>query len=227
MAENEVGIVSTAQAVRLLALETPAELSKLARAGWIKQEGADRWQLVLLVHGYVRYLKWTANVATTAQLAACWSVTKQRVGQLVAEGWFKPLDGHRGLFNWMDANSGHARYMRDEGRRTTKSAAESRVRDARAEEILLRVGLRSGDLMEHAEHTAIIDEVVGLFRSELSGLPARLTRDLQERGRIEQVVYDILERISARAAEAARNDPVARSGGDKADADDNARSVGG
>ena len=226
MAENESGMMTDAQAVLLLAHETPADLFKIERAGWIKRAGPDKWPLGPTVQGHARYWKWKAKTATTPELAACWSITKQRVGQLVAEGWFKPLDGQRGVFDWKDANSGYARYLRDEGRRSSKYMAKSRVRDARAEEIMLRVGLKSGDLMEHAEHIAILDEVVGLFRSELSGLPARLTRDLQERGRIEQAVYDILERISARAAEAAKNIPAPGSSGNQADAADNARSMG-
>jgi phage terminase Nu1 subunit (DNA packaging protein) len=222
----ESGIVTEAQALLLFLYETPAELHKVERAGWIKRTGPDRWPLIPLVQGHAKYWKWRATTATTAELAQIWGVTKQFIGQLVDQGWFKPLEGHRGVFNTADAHNGFIRYLRDEGRRTTKSAAESRVRDARAQEIEMRVALRSGDLMKRAEHEETLDEVLGFFRSELSGLPARLTRDLRERGRIEQAVNDILESIAALAAKSAGNLAAARSGRADTVAADNAGQVG-
>lgn len=227
MAETGVGIVTEAQALLLFLYETPAELHKVERAGWIKRSGPDRWPLIPLVQGHVKYWKWRATTATTAELAQTWGVTKQFIGQLVDQGWFKPLEGHRGVFNAADAHNGFIRYLRDEGRRTTKSAADSRVRDARAQEIEMRVSLRSGDLMKRAEHVETLDEVIGFFRSELSGLPARLSRDLQERGRIEQALNDILDRIAALAAKSARTLAMARGESGEAFAADDTGQMGG
>lgn len=226
MAEPDPGMMTTAQAVMVLAHETPAEMHRLERAGWIKSAGADRWPLIATVQGSIKYWRWRATVATRVELAQAWRVVHQRVGQLVAEGVIKPLEAHRGFFDWSEATGCYVSWLREQDRRSSKSAAESRVRDARAEEIMLRVRLRAGDLMQRSEHVDILDEVVGMFRAELSGLPARLTRDLQERGRIEQAVNDILDRISAAAADTARNLAVARGTGDEANAADNTGPVG-
>jgi hypothetical protein len=68
----------------------------------------------------------------------------------------------------------------------------------------LKIEEEQGRLMEHAEHIEILDELVGLVRTELAALPARLTRDLQERRRIERAVDEILHRMADRAEEMAR-----------------------
>jgi hypothetical protein len=196
MADNEAGIVSTALAVSLLALDTPAELQRLSREGWFKPEGPDRWRLVPLVQGFARAAKFTATTATTAQLAACWGVTKQSVGQVSAEGWFKPLDGRRGVFNWLDANAGYVRYLKDGSRRASKSAADSRVRDARAHEIEVRTAERLHRLVAIEEFEAMIEGICGAVRAELSGLPARFTRDLVQRRALEREIHGVLERLA-------------------------------
>jgi hypothetical protein len=226
MPETEAGIVSTAAATALLLMDTPAELDALRRAGWIKPEGPDRWRLVPLVQGFARWARFTATTATTAQLAACWSVTKVRVAQLAGEGWFKPIAGHRGVYDWAEANSGIVRYLRDDGRRTSRSTAEAHAREVKTREVELRIALRAGELMEHAEHIEILDELLGLVQSELAGLPARLSRDMRERQRIEQAVDAILERLSARAAERSRQ-LAASFAGAQASATHDAGSMGG
>jgi len=80
-------------------------------------------------------------------------------------------------------------FANDSDRRAQKSAADSRVRDARAREIEVRNAVR---LIEIDEAMAIIEEMIGLFRAETAGLPARVTRDLQFRKTIEIAVNDLL-----------------------------------
>jgi hypothetical protein len=78
MAETETGMVTGAGAVSLLMLGAPAELARLAREGWFKPAGPDRWRLVDLVQGYIRHLQAAAKVATTKQLASAFSITATR-----------------------------------------------------------------------------------------------------------------------------------------------------
>jgi hypothetical protein len=68
---------------------------------------------------------------------------------------------------------GYIRFRNDSDRRAQKSAADSRVRDARAREIELRNAVREGRLIEIDETMAIVEEMIGLFRAETAGLPAR------------------------------------------------------
>jgi hypothetical protein len=137
------------------------------------------------------------NTITTEQAARLLMISGERVRQLSKQVWITKVERDRYLL--VDVVQGYIRFRNDEDRRAFKSGAEARVRDARAEEISLRVGQRGGQLIEHAEHIAILDELCGFVRTELVGLPARLTRDMTERRKIEQAVHELLTRLAARA----------------------------
>jgi len=137
------------------------------------------------------------NTITTEQAGRLLMISAERVRQLTKEGWI-PKAG-RDSYIGADVVQGYIRFRDSEDRRANKTSVETRVRDARAEEISLRVGLRAGQLISHIEHIAIVDELCSLVRTEVQSLPARLTRDLQERRRIEQAVYELLTRLAARA----------------------------
>jgi phage terminase Nu1 subunit (DNA packaging protein) len=136
-----------------------------------------------------------AGLITTAVACQLLMLTRQRLDQLAAEGWIARHSA--GRWRTVDLVQGYIRFMRDEGRRQNVKAADSRVRDARARDIEIRNAERLGRLVSVEELDAIIDEVCGAFRSELSGLPARVTRDLQMRRVIETEVHGVLARIAA------------------------------
>ena len=114
------------------------------------------------------------------------------------------------------AVQGYLRYLKDDERRSAKSAADSRVRDARALEIELRIAERTRDLIPLEDALADMAELAASVRSELAGLPARLTRIIDERQKIESEVDGVLSRLSERATEkaaalgAGRSDPQAQ-----------------
>ena len=141
------------------------------------------------------------NTITTEQAGRLLMISAERVRQLSKEGWIPKVG--RDSYIGADVVQGYIRFRDSEDRRANKTGAETRVRDARAEEISLRVGQRAGQLIAHAEHVAIVDELCSLVRTELQSLPARLTRDLQERRRIERAVHELLTRLAARAEQMA------------------------
>jgi hypothetical protein len=53
---NEPGVVSTAVACQLLMLTAP-RLDQLEKLGWIKRLAPNRWRVVDLVQGYIKFLK--------------------------------------------------------------------------------------------------------------------------------------------------------------------------
>ena len=91
---------------------------------------------------------------------------------------------------------GYIRFMRDEGRRMSRSAAPPRAREARAKEIEVRTAERLGKLVPLEDFDAFVDLVCGLFRAELGGLPARFTRDLPTRRALEREINELLTRIA-------------------------------
>jgi hypothetical protein len=100
---------------------------------------------------------------------------------------------------------GYIRNLRDANRRASKSAASRRVQDARTQEIELRVQERAGKLMQTEEAYAMVDEIVGLFLTRLSGFAARITRDIGLRKVIDNEVFalrqEVTEHLKRRAAE--------------------------
>lgn len=128
----------------------------------------------------------------------------ERIRQLVREGWIpKHGTGANTRYALVDVVQGYIRFRDDVEKRATKTAAATRISDARAREIELRTAIREGHLIDLDEAIEAVEELMGLLRSELSGLPARCTRDLQVRRTIETARNDILERIADLAAEKA------------------------
>lgn len=146
------------------------------------------------------------------------------VRKLSKEGWItKQSDGK---FFLLDVVQGYIRYRDDAERRATKTAAANRISDARAREIELRVARREGQLIEIDDVLPVIDELVGLFRTELSGFGARVTRDLETRRVIDGAANDILSKISEAAVK--KQSALAEGGAAvEAFADDDAGQVGG
>jgi uncharacterized coiled-coil protein SlyX len=141
------------------------------------------------------------QLITSGLAARLLMVSPERVRQLSKEGWIEKQG--RDQFYLVDVVQGYIRFRNDSERRATKSAAANRVSDARAREVELRIAERERRLVELSEMIALADKLVGMFRAELSGLPARVTRDLQIRRTIETAINDILDRIADAATASA------------------------
>jgi hypothetical protein len=227
MAEPEAGSVTTEQAILLLLMDSPAELRRLEREGAFKQIAPGRYWLRDLVQGYVRHTRAHEKDTDTQTLAACWGISSARISQLVQEGWFKTLEGgKRGAYNWVEACSGFVKFLRDEDRRSTKSSADTRMRDAKAFDIEVRTKQRLGRLVPLEVYEEMVDNITGVVRSGFAGLAAACTRDLVMRRIIEREVNARLRRIAEHAmAQAIRLETVR--GTDDAVRADGAGPVGG
>jgi hypothetical protein len=196
--EHEASTVSTQVGASLLMLPDASDLARLQREGWIASAGRDRWRVVEIVQGHIRFLKSTIATATTQELSAVFGISGMRIRQLAAEGWFKPAGKNR--WNRDEATTGYIKFLRAEDRRSTKSAAENRVRDAKAREIEMRLAERARELIAVEEAETALDTIVGMVRTEMGAVPARCTRDLALRHVIEKAINDGLSRIVARLA---------------------------
>lgn len=130
-------------------------------------------------------------------------LTPQRVNQLERAGWV-PKAG-RNAYSLVSAVQGYIKFLRDENSRTSKSAAQSRVQDARAREIELRIAREENRVVEVEDVEILVAEIVGAFRSELSGVPAGCTRDLELRRTIETKLNGAIDRCRKRFEEAQRS----------------------
>jgi hypothetical protein len=138
----------------------------------------------------------TAALLTTAQAAALLEIGPERVRQLVKSGHIEKRG--KDQVPLVSAVRGYIRFLKDDERRSSKSASASRVQDARAEEIALRVAERRGRLVDIVEHNDIFTEAFGTLKSEFAGIPARLTSDITFRRKIETEHDDAFRRCADR-----------------------------
>ena len=135
-------------------------------------------------------------------------LSRQRLDQLAADGWIARVAP--GRWRIVDIVQGYIRFLKDEERRRSKTATLSRVQEARAAEIELRTARDSGQIIEMAEALALVDAVVGGLKADLDGLPARVTRDMTERRKLEAELHDVLTRSADRLEQ--EIDPLAAGG---------------
>jgi len=137
------------------------------------------------------------------QAARLLMISDERIRQLQKQGYI-PRALKRGVVPLVGAVQGYLRYLREDGRQSTKSAAANRVTDARTREIELRIAERQRDLIPQDDARAVIGEMAAMVKAEFVGLPARVTRDLDLRRTLEQEVDASFARLAA-SAERARS----------------------
>ena len=149
----------------------------------------------------------TIDLETAARLAMC---TPRWIQELVKQGFIPKAE--RGRYTVLGVVHGRIKSLQDDQNRSSKSASASRVQDARAEEIKLRLDEKRGTLLQagQAEAINVIDEFAGGLKSDLLAIPARVTADLALRRRIEDGIDHAFADAGKRAIAAA--DRVATAG---------------
>lgn len=134
--------------------------------------------------------------ASAAELGRHCDITRIRVGQLESEGVFK-RNAH-GRFDLVPNVIAYIRWLRDENRRGSKASGVSDFQKARTRELEQRMAREDGRLVPIEEVAAGITDILGTYRSELSGVAAASTRDLDTRLAIESNLNGAIERCRAR-----------------------------
>lgn len=142
------------------------------------------------------------TVLSLAQVSSLTGRSNQWVLQLAKAG-FLPKEGH-GKYPLVGLIRGIIAYYEDLQSKNSKSAAASRATDARTREIELRIKERSRELIALEDARAELADWSAAVRAEFQGIPARYTRDMAERRRLEQEIDGALERLSRRTSEAER-----------------------
>jgi hypothetical protein len=105
----------------------------------------------------------------TDQTATLLGITTAWLGKLVDDGWIKKLGRNR--FRLGDVVSGYFNYLQDESRRAQKSAAASRVMDARAAQIENIVKRELENLVEVDDVISFQRGIMGVLDRELRTMP--------------------------------------------------------
>ena len=148
-----------------------------------------------------------AGMMTLAQASTLLMVSDQWVRDLAKKGYVPAPE--RGMVPLVATVQGYIRWLKDEERRTSKTAAASAVQQARAEEIRLRIAREQGKLIDLEDTERAFADILGAWRGELAGLPGAVTRDLTLRASIEQYIDGMCSRLQARFR-ARRDEIVAR-----------------
>jgi hypothetical protein len=159
-----------------------------------------------------------AGLEITAQQAAnIVGVTPVTMGQLVKAGWIKPAES--GLYEAVTFIRGWTAYKDELRKRArTKMGAASRIQEARALEIELRTARDAGELVELSAAIAFAQSIAGETRAVFGALPARFTRDLEMRAKLETMVNEGFNQI----ADKLEKEISALDGSDLLSADDDA-----
>lgn len=131
---------------------------------------------------------------STADAAALLGVSSKWVQELQKKGYVKSAG--RGQWVLADVVQGYIGFLKDETKRNSKSAAASRVTDARTREIELKIAQREGRLIDRDEHEAVLELVTGRYLGSLGGIGAQITREPEERDRINRIIDQERERLA-------------------------------
>lgn len=132
------------------------------------------------------------------QAAALLMVTDQWIRDLAKKGYVpKPENG---MVPLVAVVQGYIRWLKDEERRTSKTATASKVQEERALEIKQRREVAAGNLVYMNTVETMFADVFGVLRSEFAGIPAAATRDLSIRAEIESRQNDAFARARERFA---------------------------
>jgi phage terminase Nu1 subunit (DNA packaging protein) len=139
---------------------------------------------------------------TQRQMATHLDMSQQRVAQFAADGTFPSLPD--GKLDQDVCRVAYIRWLRDETRKSSASANTSRVQAARAAQIELQTAREVGKMVEIADVIEWQSEILGMLRSELTGVPAAATRDLPARAEIEKHLNGAIDRCRTAFEEAWR-----------------------
>lgn len=142
------------------------------------------------------------GMLTAEQAGQLIMVSGERVRQLSKQGFIQKV-GH-GKFPLVSVVQGYIKFLRDDEKKNSKVAADAKVREMKAKEIEQRIAERNKELVHIDDVNAVVSDFVATVRAEIVGISARITRDPDDRRRCENVINDILNRISERQSQTAR-----------------------
>lgn len=135
-----------------------------------------------------------AGIISTEQASRLLMISGERIRQLVKMDYIPRIA--KGKVPLVGAVQGYIRFLKDEERRSSKSATATRMQDAKASLIDINIKERLRQLVPIEDAQAAFDIVLGKVRAEFDGLPARMTRDMELRRKLEAEVNESLKRIA-------------------------------
>lgn len=133
-----------------------------------------------------------------AFVAAVAGVTPTWIRELAARG-FGPRP-ERGKVPLDAAIKGYVASLKSDARDAGASAATGRAQDARAQLLALRLAEEQRRVIDIEEHESVLDEVLGIVIVAMSGVGAKVTRDIPLRDKIDDAIRAGLNEAADRCA---------------------------
>ncbi|MEY4952826.1 MAG: hypothetical protein RL299_1250 [Pseudomonadota bacterium] len=121
-------------------------------------------------------------------------ISAERVRQLIKSGHIEKT--RHGFTTIPSAVQGYIKFLKESASDRTTNAALSRAQDARAREVELRIKREERELIPLEEALLAMSMLCGLVSQQLTGLPARITRDMGLRRQIETETHAAQEAIA-------------------------------
>jgi len=157
------------------------------------------------------------DLISASGAAALLGVTTQWLRQLAANGYVPAAV--KGKYPLVDVVQGYVRSLKDEERRSTKSAADNGLKAARQREVEIRIAKEEGRLVDMGDVEASFSSILGTLRAELSGVAASVTREASVRSAIDHAQSAAFSRARKKFDEASLalrsgHDPLGSENGD-------------
>ena len=123
-------------------------------------------------------------------------VSARRVNQLVKEKWIPK--SARNTVSLKEGVQGYIAFLEDRHEKDRPTATDEELRAERARKLRLENDRTEGKIMETDAAFDAIDKICATIRIGLAALPARVTRELALRRKIEDEVDRILTAVSAK-----------------------------
>jgi len=151
-----------------------------------------------------------AGTITTQQAAKLLMVSEAWIGKLNKMEYI-PKAG-RSRWHLVAVVQGYIRFLKDEDRRSSKSASSSRMQDVKTERLEMQMRSERRELVEREDVNLVLDTAASLMQSSLMAVPAKYTRNMAERRKLEKLIADALGVIATgmekKAAALAAGDDV-------------------
>lgn len=134
------------------------------------------------------------QVLTTQQVATLLQRTPRFVQQLAKSGYIE--QSGRNQFSLVAVMRGVMAYYEERLQKSNKAVAANKASEARTKQIEQQMEIRQRNLVPRADFYTAQDFVIAKQRAALSGLPARVTRDLDLREKIEAEIDHALRRTA-------------------------------
>jgi len=154
-----------------------------------------------------------AGTITIEVAAKLLMVTPEWIRRLSKDGWVAKTE--RGRYRVVDVVQGYIRFLKDEARRATKTAAHNRLQEIHARKEELVVAQTERELVPLVEAMTLVDEVAGAVVAQVNAIPARFTRNIEQRAALQREVDEALAEVADRIEklgatfQSGRDDPAA------------------